>query len=359
MFFRSSFRSRRYHRRGFRLRGNTLILLFVFFLIGLFLHYGGRTEPVVAFWNDIKSLIGLKTDRRDIPSQNPYKAPEPSPVAEADNTDSEASDDRSLLEKARSAGKTARKAPRASRTVSQKKLFDFEKAVDFTLPGFQLTDDIIRHDGYTLRYREEYEQADWVAYPLLEDEILGDADRKNEQFQPDPMVKTGSALASDYTRSGYDRGHLAPAGDFKFSKQMMGQTFYMSNISPQVPDFNRGIWRELEEQVRVWALRDQGLYVVTGPVLRAGLPTMGKKNKIAVPEYYYKVLLYCNNPDIRMIAFLMKNEGSDRSLKQFVVPVDEVERRTGIDFFPKIPDQLEQKLESTRPAQMIADWFRL
>ncbi|GAB3337678.1 hypothetical protein GCM10027299_49060 [Larkinella ripae] len=349
------FRSRRYYRSGFRLRSNTLILLFVFFLIGLFLHYGGRTEPVVAFWNDVKSLVGIKSDRKGRQESNPYKAPEPGPEADADNTDTEASDDRSLLEKAKTAEKAARTAPRSG---VAKTLFDFEKAVDFTLPAFGATDAIIRHDGYTLRYREAFEQADWVSYPLLENEILGDADRKNEQFQPDPMVETGSALSSDYTRSGYDRGHLAPAGDFKFSQQMMRQTFYMSNISPQVPEFNRGIWKQLEEQVRVWALRDQGLYVVTGPVLRSGLPTIGKKNRVAVPEYYYKVLLYCNNPEIRMIAFLLKNEESDRSLKQFVVPVDEVERRTGIDFFPKIPDKLEQQLESARPAQLVENWFR-
>ncbi|GAB3903363.1 hypothetical protein GCM10028803_31680 [Larkinella knui] len=355
MFFRSSSRARRYYQRGFRLRSNTLVILFVFFLIGLFLHYGGRTEPVVAFWNDIKSLVGIKSSRR-VSEQNPYKAPEPTTEAESDNTDTEASDDRSMLEKAKSEGKTAGGIPGGN---SRKTLFDFEKAVDFTLPAFQPTDEIIRHDGYTLRYREDYEQADWVSYPLLEDEILGDAERKNEQFQPDPLVETGSALSSDYSRSGYDRGHLAPAGDFKFSKQMMKQTFYMSNISPQVPDFNRGIWKRLEEQVRVWALRDKGLYVVTGPVLRPGLPTIGRKNQIAVPEYYYKVLLYCNNPDIRMIAFLLKNEESDGSLKQFVVTVDEVEKRTGIDFFPKIPDKMEQQLESTRPSQMVANWFSL
>lgn len=355
MFFRSPFRSRRYYRSGFRLRSNTLILLFIFFLIGLFLHYGGRTEPVVAFWNDIKSLVGIKSDRKVTEQQNPYKAPEPTTEAASDNTDTEASDDRSMLEKARSDNKTTRNAPRSG---VAKKLFDFEKAVDFTLPAFLSTDEIIRHDGYTLRYREQYEQADWVSYPLLENEILGDADRKNEQFQPDPKVENGSAISSDYTRSGYDRGHLAPAGDFKFSQEMMRQTFYMSNISPQSPEFNRGIWRELEEQVRTWALRDRGLYVVTGPVLRPGLPTIGKRNKIAVPEYYYKVILYCNNPEIRMIAFLLKNEGSERSLKQFVVTVDEVERRTGIDFFPKIPDKLEQELESTRPAKMIENWFR-
>ncbi|GAB3275375.1 hypothetical protein GCM10027347_48710 [Larkinella harenae] len=329
-------------------------MLFIFFLIGLFLHYGGRTEPVVAFWNDVKSLVGIRSEPKHRAAQNPYKSPEPTTEVAPDNTDTEATDDRSLLEKARSGEKTTRKKTRSS---GQKTLFDFEKAVDFTLPAFQPGDDIIRHDGYTLRYREEYEQAEWVSYPLLEDEILGDAERKNEQFQPDPLVKTGSALSSDYTRSGYDRGHLAPAGDFKFSQNMMRQTFYMSNISPQVPDFNRGIWKQLEEQIRVWALRDKGLYVVTGPVLRPGLPTIGKKNQIAVPDYYYKVILYCNNPEIRMIAFLLKNEASTRSLKQFVVTVDEVEKRTGIDFFPKIPDKLEQQLESTRPTQMIADWF--
>ena len=353
MFFRSSFRARRYHQRGFRLRGNTLLLLFVFFLIGLFLHYGGRTEPVVAFWNDVKSLVGIKSPRHESQG-NPYKTPEPTQEVATDNTDTEASDDRSMLEKAKAEGRTTLAVPKKS---DRKKLFDFEKAVDFTLPTFQPTDAIIRHNGYTLRYREEYEQADWVSYPLLEDEILGDADRKNEQFQPDPLVETGSALSSDYTRSGYDRGHLAPAGDFKFSKEMMKQTFYMSNISPQVPDFNRGIWKKLEEQVRVWALRDKGLYVVTGPVLRPGLPTIGKKNQVAVPEYYYKVILYCNNPDIRMIAFLMKNEESDGSLKQFVVTVDEVEKRTGIDFFPTIPDKMEQQLESARPSQLVANWF--
>ncbi|MGA0560762.1 DNA/RNA non-specific endonuclease [Larkinella sp. VNQ87] len=354
MFFRSFLHPRRYARRGFRLRSNTLIWLFVFFLIGLFLHYGGRTEPVVAFWNDVKSLVGIKSSPKQS-ADNPYKAPEPTPEVASDNTDTEASDDRSLLEKNRTSSRKNRSS--SAMAIADRKLFDFEKAVDFALPAFGSNDAVIRHDGYTLRYREEYEQADWVAYPLLENEIFGDAERKNEQFQPDPDVKTGSALASDYTRSGYDRGHLAPAGDFKFSQNMMRQTFYMSNISPQQPDFNRGIWRELEEQVRAWAVRDKGLYIVTGPVLRPGLPTIGRKNQVAVPEYYYKVILYCNNPDIRMIAFLMKNEGSDRSLKQFVVPVDEVERQTGIDFFPKIPDKLEQQLESARPARMIADWF--
>ena len=136
----------------------------------------------------------------------------------------------------------------------------------------------------------------------------------------------------------------------------------MSNMSPQAPDFNRGIWKELEELVRRWAVRDNGLYIVTGPVLKPGLPTIGKQNEVSVPEQYYKVILYCNNsatarPDIRMIGFLLRNEGSDQSLRQFVVPVDQIEQLTGIDFFPKLPDDLERQLESKPKAAMVAEWF--
>ncbi len=350
------------HRRGFRLRGNTLFLLFIFFLIGLFLHYGGRTQPVVAFWNDVKHLIGLKSSPvRE--GENPYKAPEPEPDNEA-TADGSATHKRKRRPKAddeASATGSPTGAPNAAQSGNGR--FAFEKEVDFLLPATQPTDEIIRHEGYTLRFRDQYKVADWVAYPLLAYEITGDADRKNEPFKPDPEVSTGSAVPADYSRSGYDRGHLAPAGDFKFSQRMMSETFYMSNMTPQAPDFNRGIWKELEEQVRNWAERDNGLYVITGPVLKSGLPTIGKQNEVAVPQQFYKVILYCNagstnGPDIRMIGFLLNNEGSDRPLTDFVVPVDKIEQLTGIDFFPKIPDDLERKLESRGPVQVVSEWFR-
>ncbi|GAA4469418.1 hypothetical protein GCM10023189_56410 [Nibrella saemangeumensis] len=363
MFFRPFHRSsRRYHQRGFRLRGNTLVLLFIFFLIGLFLHYGGRTEPVVAFWNDVKSLVGIRSSRPERKEDNPYKAPEPTEEVATDV----ASDDRTAAEKPKRRSRKSRpssdnvasdNSPSGSDGTSMPGTrFAFEKEVDFILPAFKASDQIIRHDGYALRYQEQYEQADWVAYPLLAYEVTGDAERGND-FMPDREVATGSAMPGDYTRSGYDRGHLAPAGDFKFSQRLMKESFYMSNMSPQAPQFNRGIWKQLEDQVRDWAVRDQGLYVVTGPVLKPDLPTIGKQNQIAVPEYYYKVLLYCNSPKIRMIAFVLRNEGSDRPLREFVVPVSEVERRTGIKFFPKIPADIAQKLKNQRPAQMIQAWF--
>ncbi len=358
MFFKPRFSVKNYHRRGLRLRGNTLVLLFVFFLIGLFLHYGGRTKPVVAFWNDFRQVIGLGRGRAETGEPNPYKAPEPNQGDPSADVAMDRQSNKATDEDEASDNKGNTPSVRPSKTVR----FDFEKQVDFLLPLVQPGHEIIRHEGYILRYRDEYKVAEWVAYPLLDYEIIGDADRKFEQFQPDLSVTNGTALSSDYTRSGYDRGHLAPAGDFKFSQRIMRETFFMSNITPQVPQFNRGIWKELEEQVRAWARRDNGLYVVTGPVLKPSLPTIGRTNEISVPEKFYKVILYCNNtatarPSIRMIGFLLNNEPSDSSIKQFVVPVDSIEQLTGIDFFPKLPDDLERVLESKSQNSMITEWF--
>ena len=347
MSFSPKFSTKEYARKGMRPRGNTLVLLFIFFLIGLFLHYGGRTQPVVAFWNDFRELVGLGHSRTNRSGDNPYKAPEPgeSPDVATDQGgrgESEASDN----------------VPnRPTEETSGNARFDFEKEVDFLLPMSKLAGELIRHEGYTLSYREQYKDAEWVAYPLLDYETTGDANRKNEQFKPDPLVENGTALPSDYTRSGYDRGHLAPAADFKFSQRMMRETFFMSNITPQAPQFNRGIWSDLENQIRVWARRDRGLYVVTGPVLKPGLPTIGKSNEVSVPAKFYKVILYCNRPSIRMIGFLLNNEQANGSLQDFVVPVDLIEQLTGLDFFPKIPDDLEQRLESKGREEVVADWF--
>lgn len=347
MSFSPKFSTKQYARKGFRPRGNTLVLLFIFFLIGLFLHYGGRTQPVVAFWNDFRQIIGLGHSRTNRKGDNPYKAPEPneSPDVATDNGgrgESEASDNTPNKPTEESSGNAR---------------FDFEKEVDFLLPVSQSAGELIRHEGYTLSYRDQYKDAEWVAYPLLAYETTGDADRKYEQFKPDPTVANGTALPSDYTRSGYDRGHLAPAGDFKYSQRMMRETFFMSNITPQAPQFNRGIWKELEEQVRDWAIRDKGIYVITGTVLKPGLPTIGKTTEVSVPAKFYKVILYCNKPNIRMIGFLLNNESSANALPDFVVPVDLIEQLTGIDFFPKIPDDLERKLESKGRADVVSEWF--
>ncbi|MDH5598865.1 MAG: DNA/RNA non-specific endonuclease, partial [Cyclobacteriaceae bacterium] len=134
--------------------------------------------------------------------------------------------------------------------------------------------EIITHTNYSLSYCEKHEQAEWVYYWLTPDRILGDA-KRNDRFKEDPDVFTGSSKLSDYKGSGFDRGHLCPAADNKNSDITMAESFYMSNMSPQLPAFNRGIWKQLEEQFRVWALDSEGLYVVTAGILSDSLHTIG------------------------------------------------------------------------------------
>ncbi len=210
------------------------------------------------------------------------------------------------------------------------------------IPGEQ----IVSHTGYTLSYNEKYEQPSYVAYELTKDEVLGQYSRA-DNFRADPEIITGSATLSDYRNSGYDRGHLAPAADFKWSEEAMDDTFYLSNMSPQAPQFNRNIWADLEAVVRTMAYDNNSIYVVTGPVLTDGpYETIGK-NEVAVPKYFYKVILDYEEPELKAIGFILPNEGSKEPLEKFAVSVDTVEEVTGIDFYPRLPDEDELLLEST------------
>jgi len=214
------------------------------------------------------------------------------------------------------------------------------------LPLYTDSDQVIHHTGYTLCYSEEHEQAKWVAYELTLDEVQGSIDRTDD-FRDDPKVRTGSAELDDFRHSGYDRGHLAPAADFSWSEEAMSDTFYLSNMSPQEPGFNRGIWRSLESQVRKWVVRDKVLLVVTGPVLRdVDYKTIGE-NDVAIPRYYYKVLLDIEEPEVKGVGFILPHESSSKDLSSFAVPINQVEEFTGIDFYHSLKDPLEESLESS------------
>ena len=202
---------------------------------------------------------------------------------------------------------------------------------------------IIDHFGYSLSYNEEHEQASWVFYELTDKEVSGLVKRK-DQFRKNPDVRTGSASLSDYKGSGYDRGHLAPAADMRWSSTAMSESFFMSNMSPQVPSFNRGIWKKLEAKVRKWALDNESIYVVTGGVLRGSLNKIGD-NGVSVPKFYYKVILDNKEPDIKGIGFVIPNEKGNKLLYEYSISIDEVEKITGIDFFYLLPDIIEHKIE--------------
>jgi len=225
-----------------------------------------------------------------------------------------------------------------SKTV-QTASFDF-------LPAIAPDDEIIKHTAYTLCYAEKYEQAKWVAYHLTSEMVNNtEGEERTNNFRIDKEVPTGSASPDDYKKSGYDRGHLCPAGDMTWSEQTMSESFFMSNMSPQAPAFNRGIWKKLEGDVREWAKQNEEIYVVAAGVLEDSLPTIGL-DKVAVPRYYYKVILDYKLPEYKAIAFVLPNEGSKQSVFDFAVSIDSVEHLTGIDFFPALPDSLQDYLES-------------
>ena len=218
---------------------------------------------------------------------------------------------------------------------SSKKNFDF-------LPT-STTNQIVKHEYYTLSYNEKYEQAEWVAYELKKNYVRS-SNFDRPYFIEDPKVKTRSADWRNYKKSGYDKGHLCPAGDMEFAINAYNDTFFTSNIAPQNHDFNAGVWNRLEQKVRYWATKYDGVYVITAGVLQPNLKTIGQE-QVLVPNYFYKILLDNSNGQYKMIAFLVPNAKSNKPLYEFVVSVDSIEKMTGIDFFPKLDDKTENSLE--------------
>src|SRR5574344_20414 len=164
----------------------------------------------------------------------------------------------------------------AKPVVAQKATSDYTNCQNdgLEMPKVEPDDQIVKHSAYTLSYSEPHEQAEWVAYVLTKSHIQKNVDR-TDKFMSDYSVTTGSASDNDYKKSGYDRGHLAPAADMAWDAQAMKESFYYSNMSPQLPGFNRGVWKRLEELVRDWAYQYDTLFVTTGPVLSDNLPVIG------------------------------------------------------------------------------------
>ncbi len=216
---------------------------------------------------------------------------------------------------------------------------------ELAIPAYSKDEIIVQHVGYTLSYNEEHEQPNWVAYLLTADEVFGNASSRDDNFREDPSVPTGSATLADYKGSGYDRGHLIPAADSKWSAKAMDECFYLSNMSPQNHAFNAGIWSKLEAAVRTMAAQNHEICVVTGPILTDGpYETIGE-NKVSVPNRFYKVILDYYGPEKKAIGYILSQEDKG-DLRSFAVSVDEVEELSGIDFFPLLDDEEEAALES-------------
>lgn len=203
---------------------------------------------------------------------------------------------------------------------------------------------IIRHTGYTVSYNKDTKLPNWVSYELTRAETKGKEKRSN-RFIADPLVKGAIATNADYTRSGYDKGHMAPAADMKWSPVAMNESFYFSNMCPQHPQLNRRGWKKLEDKIRDWAVADSAIIIICGPVIKKQPKTIGK-NKVVVPQQFFKVILSPFVKPMRAIGFLFNNEQSVDPLSAYVVTVDSIERLTNMDFFSLLPDELENMIEA-------------
>lgn len=211
---------------------------------------------------------------------------------------------------------------------------------------------IIHRPHYDLSYNNQHEVANWVAYSLDHSKLRSCHDRQNN-FRADPEIVGGSAALEDYSGSGYDRGHLLPAGDMKFDREAMSATFFLSNMTPQPARFNRGRWALLEGLIRAWALKYGKIWVVTGPVLKGRMSSIGRVNRISVPEDYYKVVLRKDVKGWKGTAFLMNTSVPYSDLNAYAVTIDEVEELSGIDFFPNLPSETQEDAEAQNEQ---ADW---
>lgn len=203
---------------------------------------------------------------------------------------------------------------------------------------------IIQHQFYSLSYNNDHEVSDWVAYELETFHLRNCVSRSNS-FKIDPQVTLGSAHPDDYQGTGFDRGHLVPAGDMKFDSVAMKETFFMSNMAPQPANFNRGMWASLENLIRAWAFNYKKIWIATGPILRGNMAQIGRSTKISVPLEFYKVILRKEAQKYVGVAFIMNVDLPFSDLKSYTVSIDDVEDLTGVNFFTFLSSSEERSAE--------------
>lgn len=206
---------------------------------------------------------------------------------------------------------------------------------------------LVTNLGYTSSYNTSYGIPNWVAYEITRSEATSTEAERKDKFMPDPKVKGHSATNADYKGSGYDKGHMAPAADMKWSQIVMDQSFYFTNICPQAPGLNRGAWKNLEEDIRLWAIRDSALVVICGPLFTQEPVRYIPQTQVAIPDAYFKVVCSPYTPEPRGIAFIFPNAKASKHPREYVTTINSVEQITGMDFLSQLPDETENQIEET------------
>jgi endonuclease G len=219
---------------------------------------------------------------------------------------------------------------------------------ELTITTDGVKEQIIEHMAYTVSYNSTWNEPNWVAWELTREECSAQRGR-NQDFEPDPQVKGKRITTHDYSRSGYTRGHMAPAGDMKWSEKAMNECFYTSNICPQDKELNAGLWEDVESRSRYWAKRYGKLWICCGPIVQDLHKNV--KNKIAVPSHFFKVVCTEDKGKYYAMGFVFPNENCKGDIWKYAYSVDEIEELTGHDFFHNLPDNIENRIESDEQFQ--------
>ena len=204
---------------------------------------------------------------------------------------------------------------------------------------------MLNRKAYTTSYNKQTRTPNWVAWTLTREHTYGNLQRSEERFEEDPDVPQPRATYQDYYNSRLDRGHMCPAGDNKWDQEAMTESFLMTNICPQNHQLNKEDWNELEKQCRTWARQHGEVVVVCGPLFEDDEPRLIGRNRVRVPSGFFKVV-WRQQPQPAMAAFIFRNDGSRQPWRSQLVTVDEVERRSGINLFHLLPDDIEDPLEA-------------
>lgn len=201
--------------------------------------------------------------------------------------------------------------------------------------------------AYTVSYDSRNKIPRWVAYELTSEELVGTATRKGKSFRPDERAGVPQADNNDYRNSGWTRGHLAPAGDFKWDDSAMNDTFYYTNCCPQSEALNTGSWQKLENRVRNWAEMFGEVYIITGPIIGSAENGSIGVNQVTVPDAFFKAVLTREGESYQAVAFILENSSASQSYTNCCLSVNELEDIIGIDLFPSLDDSIEEAVEST------------
>lgn len=244
---------------------------------------------------------------------------------------------------------------RPNAAVAPRQQQNSSTAIQYELPALKPGSEVVTHAGYTSSFNSNTLIPDWVAYELTVNETNGTVSRpSNSPFQPDPNLRGRQPDRSDYSRSGWDKGHLAPCADMKWSEQAMLESFYFSNVCPQNHDFNEKDWQKLENKARNIARKKGSLYIICGPVITTNeFGKIGQKG-VVIPDYFFKAFLYKDNNGFHSIAYLMPNKYTGKPVNEFALSVNDLERIINIDLFVHLDDNIEEVVENQLE---LADWL--